>query len=421
MPADTGRSSRFLEFAAIFLLIYFGMQFALRTFFPGQFEKNGAPAGVVFTMVDATVKEGHHPVIVVRNATDASLALPDRCPMPPVGVFRVESPGTDAEILRPRATEETALPCVPLVAVGPRAKTTIDLGPWKYSMFSELGTYEVRLSVTQAADGAAGDSAAGPNPVARFTIHRAGPMTQVFRTFITKPMLNFLIFEASLLPGHNLGVAIIILTFLVKLLLFLPTQHALEGQRKMPAVQPKIEALRKQYKDDPKRLQEETMKLWKTEKVNPFQSCLPMLVQFPVLIGLFFVVRDGGVLELSRHLLYGTYLHLDWAFGTHFLGLDLKTPSVYVLPPLLVLLQFAQMKLSFAMAKKKKEEKEGKKEEKKLWRDLSQAEMQQKMMLYGLPFLIGFFAIKFPAAVSLYWGISTVFAIGQQIVVNRKS
>jgi len=74
-----------------------------------------------------------------------------------------------------------------------------------------------------------------------------------------------------------------------------------------------------------------------------------------------------------------------------------------------------QMKLTFAIAKKKNE-KEGKEKKK----ETSQQDMQQRMMLYGLPIMIGVFAFQFPAAVSLYWGVSTVFAIGQQVVVNRK-
>jgi membrane protein insertase Oxa1/YidC/SpoIIIJ len=87
-----------------------------------------------------------------------------------------------------------------------------------------------------------------------------------------------------------------------------------------------------------------------------------------------------------------------------------------VFPPLLVILQYVQMKMSFAQSARKKQQ-EAPKEPKK--EGGSQA-MQQKMMLYGLPLMIGVFAFQFPAAVSLYWGVSTIFAIGQQVVVNRK-
>ena len=226
--------------------------------------------------------------------------------------------------------------------------------------------------------------------------------------------MNLLILVASILPDHNLGIGIIILTLLVKLLLFIPTQHALEGQKKMQLLQPKLEAVKKQYKDNPTKMQEETMKLWKEHKVNPLQSCLPILIQFPVLIGLFYVIRDNVNLSMSHDLIYPVYQHLSWTFGTNFLGLDLTKPNVWIFPPLLVVLQFFQMKLSFMIADKKKEKQIVKAEA------ATGMETQQKVMLYVLPFMIGFFALKFPTAVALYWGISTLFAIGQQVIVNRE-
>jgi YidC/Oxa1 family membrane protein insertase len=163
------------------------------------------------------------------------------------------------------------------------------------------------------------------------------------------------------------------------------------------------------------------MKLWKEHKINPLQSCLPLLLQFPVLIGLFYVIKEGSVLEGSRHLIYPAFQHVDWMFETMFLGLDLTKPSLWIFPPLLVVLQFLQMKLSFYVADKKKAkqiekiEHGGVKTAEKTAQDV-----QQKVMQYALPLLIGFFALRFPAAVAVYWGVSTLFAIGQQIIVNRE-
>lgn len=403
-----------MQFVLIFVLVYFLTQIGMRRFMPDRFapSESASAAGVTLSVVDETVKGQHHPVLELQNRMDTPLMLADRCPLPPVTVMRTD--GGTTTVLE---TEETALPCIPLTEVPAGESVTIDLAPWKYSLFSEYGTYEVTLPAADAA-------ASGSVLTTQFSVYEAGIATQLFRTFITKPLLNFFIAIASVLPGHNLGIAIIIVTIIIKLLLFVPTQHALEGQRKMQAVQPKMEEIKKKFKDDPKKMQEETMKIWKENKVNPMQSCLPMLVQFPILIGLFFTIRDGSVLALSRHLLYEPYQHLSWSFGTQFLGLDLLQPEVFILPVSLVVMQFFQMKLTFAIAKKKKMAKgdakpETEKKDKK--EPLSQQEIQQRMMLYGLPVMIGFFAIKFPAAVSLYWGISTLFAIGQQLVVNRKS
>ena len=172
------------------------------------------------------------------------------------------------------------------------------------------------------------------------------------------------------------------------------------------------------------------MALWKQEKINPFQSCLPTLIQIPILLGLFFIIRDSNHVELARHLLYPPFQTLDWTFNTVFLGfLDLAyvpfrdvnswlpTPAHVItvlknawLPLIVALLQFGQMKLAFA--KKKKPEKDE--------RPLAERLDAQSMMVYMLPVMIFFIAGGMPAAVSMYWTASTVFSIGQQVVVNRK-
>ncbi|HLD71099.1 MAG TPA: YidC/Oxa1 family membrane protein insertase [Candidatus Peribacteraceae bacterium] len=400
-----------LEFALIFALIYLGSQYALKQFFPEQFGGETVTTNqVTLKPQDASVKGGHHPVLMLRNDTEKELTLKDRCPNAQIDIFY--SATGDASVAGvPLVALETVLPCAAIKVVTPKSSVTLDLSPWKYSLFSEYGQYAARLTLPEGFE--------QKEVVAQFSIQEAGPLTKIFRTFITKPFLNFLIFIASLLPDHNLGIAIIVLTIIVKLLLFFPTQHALQGQKEMQKLQPKLDALKKQYGSDPQKMQQETMKLWKEHKVNPFQSCLPLLIQFPILIGLFYTVRDGSVLELSKHLIYASYQHLPWTFNTNFFGLDLLKPEYYVIPASLVIMQFIQMKLSFALNERKKtaEQKEKEKESK----EMSPQKMQQNVMLYGLPIMIGVFAFQFPAAVSLYWGISTLFAIGQQLVVNRKT
>ena len=410
--ADTKPRSSLLQFVVVFLLVYTLTQFAFRTLFPERYGNQQQKTGVELTLLDDSVKGGHHPTLTIANHTAAPLALAQRCPQPPVDVFAVERPGKAGEKMVPLEAADTVLPCTYPAEIGVGESIKLELSPWKYSLFGDYGTYEVQLAYDPESDATA---------TARFEIYEAGVVTQVFRTFVTKPLLNLLILIASLTPGYNLGVSIIILTLAVKFLLFVPTQHALEGQKRLQAVQPKIDKLREKHKNDPQKMNQEMLELWKREKINPLQSCLPMLLQFPVLIGLFFVIRDGSTLELSQHLLYGSYQELPWTFGTQFLGFDLLVPSIYVMPPLLVAMQFFQLKLSFAIAKKKQEKKDdGKKNKKQKAEEPSMQQTQQKVMQYVLPLMIGVFAFQFPAAVSLYWAVSTVFAIGQQVVVNRK-
>lgn len=399
------KGASFLQFVLTFALLYVGMQLALQMFFPDYFGPQSQQVGVLLRAEDNTVKEGHHPVLSVANKTEQDLALEDRCPLPPVDVYRSTA---DGETLL--KTDEVAVPCEPLTTVPANSTVTVDMAPWKYSLFGEFGQYKVQLPI------ASGSVVLGEDSVlsARLEVREAGPITKIFRTFVTKPLLNLLILIAKYLPGHNLGLAIILLTLIVKIVLFFPTQHAMEGQKKLQQVQPQLDAIRKKFKDNPEKMNKEIMALWKREGVNPMQSCLPTLIQFPVLIGLFFVIRDGSILELSRHLIYPMFQDLSWTWGMNFLGLDLAKSSTYFFPPLLVILQFLQMKLTFAIANKKKQN------DGKAAATPDSQLIQQRMMTYGLPILIGVFAFQFPAAVSLYWAVSTLFAIGQQVVVNRK-
>ena len=415
--ADRRRSS-LLEFLLIFAIVYFGTQFVMNQFFP-QPDPNTVQTPIVLEAVPESVKGGHHPSVRITNNTNEEFALLNRCPQPPVDVYllgNTVASGSTRMLLSPTST---VLPCPTFDPIAAGKRKTIDLAPWKYSVFADESNYEMTL----------------PNPngsgsVATTTVsyYEAGTVTKVFRTFVTKPLLNLLVFIASLLPDYNLGWAIILLTLIIKIALFFPTQSALESQKKMQVLQPKLEALKKKYKDNPQRMQQETMKLWKEEKINPFQSCLPMLLQFPILIGLFFVIRDGSMLELSQHLLYETYQNLPWSFGTTFLGLDLLKSNAYIMAPLLVVMQYTQMKLSFTLKEKKQAQKQGvidvgsKKKKKSNTAETPDVQaLQQKMMLYGLPIMIGVFAFQFPSAVSLYWAISTIFAIGQQLVVNKRT
>lgn len=402
-PQTKGRINS-LEFILTFLILFFAVNWGLKFFFPEQFgDKPQERPAVELSMEYKDVREGTNPVVFIRNNTDKPLPLPQRCPQPVVDVAYVDQL-SDGEHLDDVMANETALPCEEHASVQPHEKLRVELTPWKYSLFSKLGTYELGLDVPE---GYLKDGAAGRVTV-RFTLSEPGTATKLFRTFITKPLFNGLVFIAALTPGHNLGIAVIILTVIVKLILLIPSQHALKSQKKMQQLQPRMDELKKKYANDSKRMQEETMKLWKEMKINPFESCLPMLLQFPILIGLFYVIRDGAHLEVARHMLYDVYQNLPWTLGHTFLGMDLIKPNVYVLPPLLVALQFWQVKMM--MAKNKKKEKVVEVGNKPKMPEFN----QQTMMLYVLPLMIGFFALQFPAAVSLYWGVSTLFAIGQQ-------
>ena len=398
----------------------------LKLFFPEQFaKKNGEKKEVTPITLSAPRKSapiGRNVEIEIRNRTETGITLTDRCPEPPVIIEKISEEKEDK--LYQIELEEPVIPCVALTDLPPHSSTKVSLSPWKYSAFKEPGRYKISLPLESTQE-ISGDEVVSME----LKIKDPGMMVSMFRAFISKPLFNGLVLIASILPNHSLGWSIIIITLIVRLILFFPSQHALESQKKMQTLQPKIEEIKKRYKNDQQKVTQETMALWKREKINPFQSCLPTLIQIPILLGLFFIIRDSDAMELAKHLLYPPFQALDWSFATVFLGLlDLAyvpfreatswmpTPQNLIvilrngaIPLALAAAQFFQMKLAFAMRKKSKEKK-----------PLAERMDTQTMMMYMFPFMIFFIAGSFPAAVSLYWGTSTVFSIGQQVFVNKK-
>ena len=116
-------------------------------------------------------------------------------------------------------------------------------------------------------------------------------MGGIFFTLLTQPMYNALIWLYSVLPGNDLGVAIILLTVIIKLILWPFTGQSLKSQTAMQQLQPKIEEVKEKYKNDKEGQAKVMMALYKEEKVNPFSSCLPLLVQLPILLALYTVLR----------------------------------------------------------------------------------------------------------------------------------
>jgi len=176
-----------------------------------------------------------------------------------------------------------------------------------------------------------------------------------FRSFFSMvfyaPIYNLFVYILSILPGHNLGLAIIILTVLLRLILLVPQHHMLVSQKKLQAIQPKIAELQEKYKGDQAKIGMELMNLYKTEGVNPLGSCLPLMIQMPILIVLYWVI--SGITDPSSiYYLYTPLAGFDInSIEKVFLGLNLLQTggiAAAVLAVLVGVAQFAQTRLSFA-------------------------------------------------------------------------
>lgn len=245
--------------------------------------------------------------------------------------------------------------------------------------------------------------------------------TQAFDVVLYRPIFNALIYLYDVIPGHDMGVAIIVLTLIIKILLFWPALSALRSQKKLQDTQPHVEALRAKYKDNKEELGKQLMEYYKTNKVNPFSSCLPLIIQLPILIALYQAFFQGLAVDTTTHLLTASQIqHLygplatayaSTAINTTFLGwVDLVAHGNVVLALAAGLASFFQAKT--LQAKKAPVSTAGSKDE-------NVAATVNKQMMYILPVMTVVFAYQFPAGVALYWLVSTLFSLGQQLYFLR--
>lgn len=231
-------------------------------------------------------------------------------------------------------------------------------------------------------------------------------MKAFFTTVLYQPLYNVLMLMVWLIPGHSVAVAIILLTIVIRVILLPSSLKAARFQVKNNELQPKINKIKSEIKD-PKEQNKAIMDLYSAEGHSPLGSCLPLLIQLPILIILYSVFRNG-LTEKGFDALYSFLPHVS-TLNTHFLGLDITKPDKWVLPIIAALFQFG---LSYLMMPPKQEKIEGAAPD--------PMAMMSKQMLF-LPALITiFFGRTMPAALVIYWIVTTIFSFGQQIYVNKE-
>src|SRR3990167_2990492 len=223
---------------------------------------------------------------------------------------------------------------------------------------------------------------------------------EFFKSILIYPLLNLLVFFYNFIP--DIGVVIILLTVLVRLLL-LPSFHkGLRHQKELQELQPKMNEIKEKYKDDKERQAKALMELYSVHKVNPLNSCLPLLVQLPILIALYQVF----IQSLNGAELEGIYSFISRPekIDPMFLNfINLKDRNVWM-PAIAAILQYFQSKLTLPKAS-------------------GGGTMGKKMAmqtLYMFPVLTFFIGLQFPAGLTLYWIVTTLFGIGQQYYILRK-
>jgi len=210
---------------------------------------------------------------------------------------------------------------------------------------------------------------------------------------ISKLILKLLKFIYSLIP--NYGIAIIILSIIIKFVFYPLTHKSFTSAQKMQQVQPYLKELQAQHKGNPQKLQKETMKLYKEHGVSPLGGCLPLLIQFPFLFALYPVLQS--TIEL-RHA------------GFIFWLKDLSIPDpYYILPILMGITMFFQQKLMSQKATPNMDEKQ-----------LAQLKTQ-KFMMYGMPIFFVFIFKSLPAGLVLYWFTYNILSVMEQLSIRKKT
>jgi len=220
----------------------------------------------------------------------------------------------------------------------------------------------------------------------------------IWDVFFVNPLINSLVILNNILFS-NYGLAIIVFTLLMRLVTMPLTLRQIHSTRAMTTLQPKMQEIQKKYKD-PKRRQEETMKLYRQAGVNPLGCILPMLVQMPIWFALYSSLRAtvGGtpesVVGLSQRLYPWGYIESAVPLNNHFLWLDLGQPDRSLILALFVFASmYVQQKLTTVPTTD------------------PQKQAQNQMMTWMMPLMFAWFTLGVPSGLAVYWAVSNITAV----------
>ncbi len=226
---------------------------------------------------------------------------------------------------------------------------------------------------------------------------------QLFNSLFYQPLFNLLIIICQFVPGNNFGLAIIILTLIVKLLFYPFGVLAIKNQKLMEGLKGKISEVQKKYQNDKQEQARQTMAIYKEAKISPFSGFLPLLVQLPILLALYRVSINGLKPE-SFDQLY-SFIVKPLTISPYFInGLDLNQPSLVLTIIAGISQWFQSRQMKPAPGGQKRPE----------------MEIIQKQMQFLFPIITVVILLKLPAAVALYWLVANIFTIFQQFIIERQ-
>lgn len=244
----------------------------------------------------------------------------------------------------------------------------------------------------------------------------------LYHDFIFVPLYNGLIYLIDLFPWMDAGIAVIVFTIIVKLILFPISKKAIKTQIGMKELEPELARLRTTYKDDKQAQALKTMELYKEKGVNPFSSFFLLFIQLPILYALYSVFMGSGLPVVNVSYLY-SFVGVP-EISMHFLGLfDIAKPSV-VFALLAAASQYFQLHYSLASAgatnSSKNKNSPATKSDNPTDAAAEMAQNMTKQMKYIFPVMVFFISFNLSAVISVYWIVSNLFTLGQELYVRHR-
>lgn len=232
-------------------------------------------------------------------------------------------------------------------------------------------------------------------------------MSFVYHTFFFNPIYNLLVILFNVLPWADAGIVIILLTILVRLIIFPLSRKAVLTQVKMAEIGPELAAIKEKYKDKSEEQARMTLALYKEKGVNPFSGILVIIIQIPIIFALYRIFLHFP--EVDSFFLY-SFVTIPEHINTTFLGfLDITDKSI-VLALLAAISTFFQFKISMKGQSQPKGNSFGD----------NLARNMQTQMKYFFPVIVFFISYSISGSIALYWLTTNLFSIGQELFVRKK-
>lgn len=235
-------------------------------------------------------------------------------------------------------------------------------------------------------------------------------MIDFFKVVVYEPLYNILIALIDILPGHNVGLAVIAITIMVRLALYPSSKKAIKSQVKVQEIQGDLQSINKKYKDNREERAKKTMALYKEKGINPLSPIIPLFLQIPIILSLYYIFAKSGLPIVNPELLYSFIPSPDFV-TTNFLSLFDVTEKSLPIALLAGLTQFIH-----AFVYRRFTEKNLKKDDTSF-----QASFQKSMnvqMQYIFPVVVVWFAYSLSAAIAIYWTTSNLFSIIQERLIR---